>query len=291
LLLRVDVAGIRTARAAHGDRGQADIIGRPHARHVEGPRGHRCHMPGLGHVGLGQDHRGIRQEAGHEAAAPGQGRRGCRPRGGGRRRRDRGPRGGRGGGRRRRGRGPRGGRGGGRRRRGRGPRGGRGGGRRRRGRGPCGGRGGRRRRRGRGPRGGRGGGRRRRGRGPRGGRGGGRRRRGRGPCGGRAGRQRRGRRRGSRRRDRQVEGPRRPAVPVDDDEVRLPRGHRRRDAGGAEQAGRVGAGVIVAPGRDLGPARAHPAPQVEDGVERGGRAARLDGRRARDRRGPLEDLL
>src|SRR5437867_12830527 len=34
----------------------------------------------------------------------------------------------------------------------------------------------------------------------------------------------------------------------------------------------------------LGRARAHPAPQVEDGVERGGRAACLDGRRARDRR-------
>src|SRR5437667_12563178 len=186
LLLRVDVAGIRTPRAAHGDRGQADIIARPHARHVEGPRGHRCHIPGLGHVGLGQDHRGIRQETGHEAAAPGQGRRGCRPRDGGRRRRGRGPRGGR----RRRGRGPGGGRGGGRRRRGRGPRGGRGGGRRRRGRGPCGGRGGRRRRRGRGARGGRGGGRRRRRRRPRGGRGGGGRRRGRGRGGGRGGRRR-----------------------------------------------------------------------------------------------------
>src|SRR5206468_2722933 len=116
---------------------------------------------------------------------------------------------------------------------------------------------------------GRGGGGGRRGRGPRGGRGGGRRRRGRGPRGGRG--------RGSRRRDRQAERPLCPAVPVDDDEVRLPRGHRRRDAGGAVQAGRVGARIVVAPGRDLGPARADPAPQVEDGVEARAGAARLDG--------------
>src|SRR5439155_341368 len=111
-------------------------------------------------------------------------------------------------------------------------RGGRAGGRCRRSRGGGG------RRRGRGPRGGRGGGGRRRGRGRRGGRGGGRWRRGRGPRGGRG--------RGSRRRDRQAERPLCPAVPVDDDEVRLPRGHRRRDAGGAEQATRVGARIVVA---------------------------------------------
>src|SRR5881296_3234869 len=49
--------------------------------------------------------------------------------------------------------------------------------------------------------------------------------------------------------------------------------------------------VVVAPGGDLGPARAASTPQVEDGVEGGAGAARLDGRRARDRRRPLEDLL
>src|SRR5207247_4555327 len=93
--------------------------------------------------------------------------------------------------------------------------------------------------------------------------------------GGRGGGRRRRRRRGGRRRDRQAEGPRRPGVPVHDDEVRLPRRHRRRDAGGAEQATRVGTRIVVAPGRDLGPARARPAAQVEDGVEARAGAARL----------------
>src|SRR5207302_432459 len=206
-----------------------------------------------------------------------------RSRGGGGRRRGRGPRGGRGGGGRRRGRGPGGGRGGGGRRRGRGAGGGRGGG----GRGGGGevrvGRGGGGRRCGGGRRRCGGGGGRRRGRGRGGGRGGGRCRRGRGPRGGRG--------RGTRRRDRQAERPLCPAVPVDDDEVRLPRGHRRRDAGGAEQATRVGARIVVAPGRHLGPARADAAAQVEDGVEARAGAARLDGRRARDRRRPLIDPL
>src|SRR5207244_6605372 len=44
-----------------------------------------------------------------------------------------------------------------------------------------------------------------------------------------------GRRRAHRRRDGQAVEPLRPAVPVDDDVVRLPRGHRRREAGGAIQ--------------------------------------------------------
>src|SRR5207253_1265842 len=87
------------------------------------------------------------------------------------------------------------------------------------------------------------------------------------------------------------EGPLRAAVAVDDDEVRLPRRHRRREAGGTVQAGRIGAGVVVAPGRHLGPARAGAAPHVEHGVEGRAGAAGLDGRRARDRRRPLEDLL
>src|SRR5204863_584133 len=131
----------------------------------------------------------------------------------------------------------------------------RGGGRRGCGRGggwrPCGRGGGR-------GRSGRGGGRRARGRGggrrPCG-RGGGRRPRGRGG-GGRRPRAGRGRRRACRRRDGQAVEPLRPAVAVDDDVVRLPRRHRRREAGGAVQTGRIGAGVVVAPGRHLGPARA-----------------------------------
>src|SRR5204862_289834 len=75
------------------------------------------------------------------------------------------------------------------------------------------------------------------------------------------------------------------------DVVRLPRRHRRRETGGAVQTGRIGAGVVVAPGRHLGPARAGSAPQVEHGVEARAGAAGLDGRRARDRRGPLVDPL
>src|SRR5439155_397607 len=63
----------------------------------------------------------------------------------------------------------------------------------------------------------------------------------------------------------------------------------RREARGAEEARRVGARIVVAP--DLGATRAHPAAQVEDGVEARARAAGFDGRRARDRRRPLEDLL
>src|SRR5439155_1025576 len=112
--------------------------------------------------------------------------------------------------------------------------------------------------------GGRGGGRR-----PRGGGRGSRRRPcdGRGRAGGRGGRVcRRGRRRGGRC-DRQAEDPLRPAVAVDDDVVRLPRRHGRRETGGTVQAGRIRAGVVVASGRDLGPARAGAAPQVEHGVE------------------------
>src|SRR5207244_3545251 len=101
----------------------------------------------------------------------------------------------------------------------------------------------------------------------------------------------RGRRRAYWRRDGQAVEPLCPAVPVDDDVVRLPRGHRRREAGGAIQTGRIGAGVVVATPRDLGPARAGSAPQVEHGVECRGGAAGLDGRRPRDRRRPLEDLL
>src|SRR5205823_14723985 len=90
---------------------------------------------------------------------------------------------------------------------------------------------------------------------------------GRGRGGGaRRGRGGRGRRRGRAAppwgRDLEREGPARSAVPVDDDEIRLPRGHRRRDAGGAEQATRVDTRIVVAP--DLGPARAHSAAQVED---------------------------
>src|SRR5438445_758077 len=117
----------------------------------------------------------------------------------------------------------------------------------------------------------------------------------RGSGGRRGGRRAPGQGRGGRRRrwrrDRQAERPLRPAVPVDDDEVRLPRRHRRREAGGAIQTGRIGAGVVVATPRDLGPARAGAAPQVEHGVEGRAGAAGLDGRRARDRRRPLEDLL
>src|SRR5207245_7467428 len=111
-------------------RRRVDVVAVPQAGDAEGRGGQRHQVAGLGQVGLGEDHRRIRQDTGQEAAAPDQGRRG----------RGRGPRG-RGGGRR-----PRGG--------GRGPCRGRGGGGRRR---PCGrrGRGGRVRRRGR-RRGGRG---------------------------------------------------------------------------------------------------------------------------------------
>src|SRR5437667_1832140 len=67
-------------------------------------------------------------------------------------------------------------------------------------------------------------------------------------------------------RDGQAEGALCSVVAVDHDVVRLPGGHRRRQARGAGEAGRIGAGVVVAPGGDLGPARAASAPQVEDGV-------------------------
>src|SRR5205814_10703444 len=78
------------------------------------------------------------------------------------------------------------------------------------------------------------------------------------------------------RRDLEREGSTRSAVPVDDDEIRLPRGHRRRDAGGVEQATRVDTSVVVAP--ELGPARTRSAAHVDDVVEVRARTARLDGR-------------
>src|SRR5205823_7006308 len=91
------------------------------------------------------------------------------------------------------------------------------------------------------------------------------------------------------RRDPQGEAPARAAEAVDYDVVGLPRRDRRRDPRGAEQAARIGAGVVVA--LDLGPGRAARRAQVEDAVVGRPAPAGLDRRRAGERGRPLEDLL
>src|SRR5213076_1964671 len=85
--------------------------------------------------------------------------------------------------------------------------------------------------------------------------------------------------------------PLRSAEAVDEDVVRLPRRHRRRDAGGTVRARRVGAGVVVASQGDLGAGPASAASHVEDSVVARVTPAGLDRRRARDGWGPLEDPL
>src|SRR5439155_25093207 len=90
-------------------------------------------------------------------------------------------------------------------------------------------------------------------------------------------------------RDPQGEAPARAAEAVDHDVVGRPRRDRRRDPRGAEQAARIGAGVVVA--LDLGPGRAARRAQVEDAVVGRPAPAGLDRRRAGERGRPLEDLL
>src|SRR5438552_357932 len=90
-------------------------------------------------------------------------------------------------------------------------------------------------------------------------------------------------------RDPQSEAPARAAEAVDYDVVGRPRRDRRRDPRGAEQAARIGAGVVVA--LDLGPGRAARRAQVEDAVVGRPAPAGLDRRRAGERGRPLEDLL
>src|SRR5205814_66520 len=124
-------------------------------------------------------------------------------------------------------------------------------------------------------------GRRRGGRGRR--RGGRGRRRGGGPGGGRRG----GR---GRRRHLEREGARRAAVAVDDDEVGRPGRYVGGELRGADEARAVRAGVVITAARDLRPGTGR-ATDIEDRVEARAGAARLDRRRARDRRGPLEDPL
>src|SRR5439155_996547 len=95
----------------------------------------------------------------------------------------------------------------------------------------------------------------------------------------------------TRRRHAEREASARRGVAIDDDEVRLPRRHRRGEARGSEKARRVGARIIVTAAGKLAPRGTRAVADVEDRVEVRAGPAGLDRGCSGQVRGPLIDAL